>query len=1047
MSIPATPSLWNIPYRQNPFFTGREEILHRLHRALHAEQRAALSQPQGITGLGGIGKTQTVVEYAYRHRKEYDAVFWVRADSVSALTSGMLEMARLLALPELYKQDQDIIIQAVLRWLHNNTGWLLIYDNMDDFSFAEPFLPKGGTGHLLLTTRAHALGGLAQRLEVQKMEPEVGALLLLRKAGILALEALLDGATAGDQQIARAISEELDGLPLALDQAGAYIKEAPCPLQEYLTRYQLRQRDILRERGSFDQDYPFSVATTWSLSFEKVRQANPASAELIDLCAFLDPDAIPEEMIIAGAPHVGSSLQSVIAHPLFFDQAIKALLNYSLLARDAERSVLSMHRLVQVVLRDALPIAAKQQWMQRAVYIVHAACSQMNGLVRWSAMERCLPHALACMAWIDQEHMTFSEAANLPFYAGHGLKERARYTEAEPLFQHALLIWRQGAQTDNLFVAACLDGLAQVYKKQGKYTQAESLYTQALSSLERLPWNNHPLTATVLNDMAALYESMGRYTQAEQSYQRSLTIRQRILGDSHFDTVQSRKNLGDLYVHRGRYAEAEPLLQQALTAAEQIIGLDDPSTNIIVSSLAQLYKKQGRYAESEALYRRALERSTPLLGLKHPQVVRALNNLAVLYYVQEKYGAAELLYQRVLALDEEVWGAEHLEMATDLNNLATLYSEQEKYEQSEALYTRALAINTKWLGENHPQTITCMGNLAMLYMYQGQEKQAEELFQHALTLSEQQEDHLNRATILHYLAHLYNGQRKYSKAEPLCSLAQEITRQHLGDKHPDMIPILQTLAVIYENMGNDKNGEWLYDVQPDTVLRLSSLAYFYYEEGKYTDAELFYRLILAIYEQQSGDMHPDMAIGLNNLAELYRAQGRDAEAEPLLKRALAIQKRRSGAIPSGLAVGLNNMAALYKTQKKYAEAEKLYQQALAVFEQQDGARHCHTASCLNNLGELYRVQGKYARAEPLLKRALTIYEQQSEATPPEIIQCLNNLALLYAGQRKYTRAESLYVRALALTEKLLSPDHPGARLVRENYNVLLAVMKQGRSVS
>src|SRR5215470_2414641 len=108
-----TPTIWHIPYQRNPYFTGREDILSQLHRTLHAENAVALSHPQGISGLGGIGKTQTALEYAYRYRAEYDAVFWVRADSVASLTSSLVELAHVLQLPERDEKDQEIIVQAV----------------------------------------------------------------------------------------------------------------------------------------------------------------------------------------------------------------------------------------------------------------------------------------------------------------------------------------------------------------------------------------------------------------------------------------------------------------------------------------------------------------------------------------------------------------------------------------------------------------------------------------------------------------------------------------------------------------------------------------------------------------------------------------------------------------------------------------------------------------------------------------------------------------------------------------------------------------------
>src|SRR5215472_4787791 len=137
-----TPTIWHIPYQRNPYFTGREDVLSQLHRALHTENAVALSHPQGISGLGGIGKTQAALEYVYCYRASYDAIFWVRADSVASLTSSFVELAYALDIPERNEQDQDSIIDAVLRWLRLHEGWLLVFDSMDDLSAAKRFLPK-----------------------------------------------------------------------------------------------------------------------------------------------------------------------------------------------------------------------------------------------------------------------------------------------------------------------------------------------------------------------------------------------------------------------------------------------------------------------------------------------------------------------------------------------------------------------------------------------------------------------------------------------------------------------------------------------------------------------------------------------------------------------------------------------------------------------------------------------------------------------------------------------------------------------------------------
>src|SRR5260370_5404671 len=127
-SISSLP-IWNVPYRRNPFFTGREEILAHLYTALRSSKAAALTQTQAISGLGGIGKTQIAVEYAYRYRDHYKAIFWITASTRDALTADVVKLAALLDLPEQHEQDQDSIVRAVKRWLDTHTHWQLMLVN------------------------------------------------------------------------------------------------------------------------------------------------------------------------------------------------------------------------------------------------------------------------------------------------------------------------------------------------------------------------------------------------------------------------------------------------------------------------------------------------------------------------------------------------------------------------------------------------------------------------------------------------------------------------------------------------------------------------------------------------------------------------------------------------------------------------------------------------------------------------------------------------------------------------------------------------------
>ncbi len=206
---------------------------------LHVGNAAALSQPPAISGLGGIGKTQAAVEYAYRYRDEYQHVLWVLANTHETLTSSYLALAGLLNLPEQGAQDQSLTVQAVKNWLEQHDRWLLIFDNADDLSLVDEFLPAGSSGHILFTTRAHVMSGRAQRVEVEEMDAEEGALFLLRRTTMLARDAPLSSVSEAVRTAASAIVDAVDGLPLALDQAGAYIEETGCGLSRYLKLYHM----------------------------------------------------------------------------------------------------------------------------------------------------------------------------------------------------------------------------------------------------------------------------------------------------------------------------------------------------------------------------------------------------------------------------------------------------------------------------------------------------------------------------------------------------------------------------------------------------------------------------------------------------------------------------------------------------------------------------------------------------------------------------------------------------------------------------------------
>ncbi|MGB7846460.1 MAG: FxSxx-COOH system tetratricopeptide repeat protein [Candidatus Acidiferrum sp.] len=768
-SLPPLPSLerkqdfqtiWLLPYPRNPYFTGREKILDILRQTLEKRKRAALS------GFGGLGKTQTAIEYAYQHRELYSAVFWAKANSRDQLLGDFVAIARMLNLPSSQAKEQEVTVAEVKQFLETHAGWLLILDNADDFDLLREFLPDDPQGHLLLTTRARALGGFAERLSIGEMQSEEGALLLLRRAGLVAKDASLSAANEADRSVALQISQELGDLPLALDQAGAFIEETPSSLAEYLSFYRSEKGKLLAERDSLG-DHP-SVAVTFSLAFAQVTGNSAAAADLIRLCAFLAPDAIPEEVFTVGAAALGDNLGHAAHSSLEFARVLKEAGRFSLVDRDAQSKTLDIHRLAQVVIQAGMSEAEQRDWAARAVRTVEKAFPNVE-FKNWEMCQKLLPHAQACASLVEKWTYTFPEAAILLNTVADYLCDRALFADAEPLYQRALAIREKTLGPKHPDVATSLNNLATLYRSQGKYAEAEPRYQRALAIWEEALGPEHPDVVRSLNNLAALYRSQGKYTDAELRYQRALAVREKALGPNHPDVAMSLNNLAELYREQRKYAEAEPLYQRALTLREKTLGPDHPDVALSLNNLAALYDRQGKYPEAWLRYQRALAIREKALGPDHPDVARSLNNLAALYDSRGKYVEAEPLYQRALAIREKALGPDHPDVATTLNNLAVLYANQRKYAEAEPLYQRARAILEKTLGPNHPDVARSLNNLAMLYRSQG----------------------------------------KYAEAEPLYQRALAIREKALGPSHPDVATILENYAALLFKMGRDEQARLL----------------------------------------------------------------------------------------------------------------------------------------------------------------------------------------------------------------------------------------------
>lgn len=724
---------WKLDYSPNPLFTGREDILQWLHNGLAVRGTNVSLSVQALTGLSGIGKSHIAIEYAHRFKHEYHTIMWLRADNKEVLAADFAAISSHINLPEKEEKDQNKQIDAVLAWLKHKeiTRWLLIFDHADSPEIIKEilrrYIPSPCHGHVIVTTRSSATGLIEQRKEVDRLSGEEGVRFLFRRTKLPRTDA--------NNDFANMIVEELGGFPLALEQAGAYIEEKGCGLERYLGFYQSAVRKkLLAFKGDFTA-YPHDpVAITLSIAFEQVRQANPIAIDLLSLFAFLAPDSIPEEVVSKGASVLSPALQQIIEQPDMLDDAMGELYKYSLIRRNPAAQTCTIHRLVQICIKDIMSLEVQQLWVEYAIEAISQTTPDLNN-VTWLDFARFFSHTQVCVDYIEQWNLATSAAIHVLKITGIYLRERAEYGIAEQLLQKAKQRLETKFGLHHLEVAQCLSELGVLYRAVGNSPLSEKMHLQALTIREQILGLKHQTVCESTNSLALCYTDQGRYEEAEQLYKRSIDIYNHALESNHPDKIRILNNLALMYLYLGRYNEAVPIFERIIQLIEYNKLQEHHSSSIAYNNLAGLYSFQGKYAQAEEIYLRIIPLGERTLGKMHPTVGTWCNNLGRVYYLMNdptKYAEAEELLNRAIVIHETALGRKHSLVGVDLNNLGYLYFIQGKYEQSQVCHQESLVIRREVLGDDHQHTAQSRRHLARLCKIKDQLLEAQQLYQQAL---------------------------------------------------------------------------------------------------------------------------------------------------------------------------------------------------------------------------------------------------------------------------------------------------------------------------
>jgi hypothetical protein len=622
---------------------GREGLLAGLDARLAARQRSG----PGIVALfgpGGVGKTSVAVEYAHRRLAECGVAWQLPVDEPVALSGGLSELVA--QLDSGASRDASTPVARLHAALARRNDWLLIFDNVPSPKEIDGLLPPAGGGQVLITSQ-YSNWPSEWAVEVPELAQATAAEFLMTRTG-----------ASGDEEAAAAeLADELGGLPLALEQAAAYMGTTGRDIRDYLRLFRDWGPELMA-RGDLI-GYDKRVTTTWALAFAEVGRSGPASG-LLRLVACCAAENIPLRLLLRPRPglaiavgaEVAPLLMSLLEDPIACDDAIAALRRYSLISAPHDGMV-SAHRLVQRITKAELGPGVAEDWRRAAAALIEAALpDDADDPANWPVFAVLLPHA---------------QAALTP--ASYGMDSVATYLRAIGDHRAALDLQRQivtardvdfGAEHPSTLAARA--SLGTLTGEDGAPAAARDQFDKQVPVMTRVLGAEHPRTLTARASLAYWTGETGEAgapAAARDLFDKLLPVLTRVLGAEHPATLAARANMARSTGDAGDAASARDQFAALLPIRERVSGDTDPATLTARASLAYWTGMAGDPATARDQYAALVPVREQLLGPEHPRTLIARATLAHWTAEAGDPATARDEYAGLLPLLERVLGAEH----------------------------------------------------------------------------------------------------------------------------------------------------------------------------------------------------------------------------------------------------------------------------------------------------------------------------------------------------------------------------------------------------
>ncbi|RKK59247.1 hypothetical protein BFJ69_g17327 [Fusarium oxysporum] len=786
-----------VPFSKNDLFVGRKDVLTRLRGLLFEQGRRKVA----LVGLGGIGKTQIALQLAFwvKENKQGYSVFWMPALSMAGFEQECMRLVKSLGIRCSEGEDAK---DAVRQHLSSKDAgsWFLVVDNADDAEIFHKsthtgggilnFLPSSDNGRTLFTTRSKQVAIAAAKTAVEKlpqMHPEE-AIDLLRRS-------LIDKGGLDDSESVSQLLDALTCLPLAIAQAAAYMNVYEISIAEYIRVFNdadAANMTELLEQG-FDDEVHYdssqgAVATTWIVSFDRIRRTASAAADLLSFMAFIEPRGIPRSIL----PRLNTEQQMI--------QAIGTLTGHGFLSQRGREATFDMHSLVHLATgkwneQQGLGVEMQQTTLARIADVFPTDKWENRDLWR-----QYLPHALRILETTGSA--ANEERCKLGYWVGRCLLVDGRTREAVSTLERVVAIQEKTTAEDHPGRLALQHELPRAYLADGQIKKAVEMLERVVAIREKIQAEDHPDRLASQHVLAQAYRDDNKNEKAVKLLEHVVAIRKKIQADDQPHRLISQHELAGAYLAHGQIKKAVEMLQHVVAIEEKTLAEDHPHRLASHHELARAYLADGQIKKAVEMLQHVVAIRETILAEDHPSRLASQHELAGAYLVDCQIKKAVELLERVVAIQVKTKADNHPHRLASQHELAGAYLDDGQIKKAVELLERVVAIKGNILAEDHLSRLASQHELARAYLADKQIKKAVEMLERVLAIKEkaQAEDHPSRLTSQHGLARAYLADNQIKKAVKMLEHVVAIQEKIQAEDHPDRLASQDLLQCCFERL-------------------------------------------------------------------------------------------------------------------------------------------------------------------------------------------------------------------------------------------------------